>query len=82
MLKTYKIAYEIYDTDTEEVLMDNLSLKEAMEQVEVYNVCFGAEISVAIRETHRVHSDRTREQEYKATWISYFAELSAMGNLY
>lgn len=81
MIKTYKVSYEIWDTDTSEVLASNLSFEEAIEKQAEYQQFFEEGISVAIRETHKVHSERTNEQDYKVAWINYFAVLQTMGNL-
>lgn len=81
MLKSYKSTFEIWDTDTNEILVDNLSFEEAVEQSEVYQQFFGDGVSVAIRESRKVYTHVTPAQEYKTAWINYFAELQAMGNL-
>lgn len=75
-------TFEIYDEDTQEVLVDNLTFEEAAEQSAVYMEFFGAGISVLIRETVRpVRRHQTRRQEFADAWTSYLAELLAMGNL-
>ncbi len=81
MLKSYKSTFEIWDTDTEEVLVDNLSFEEAAEQSAIYQEFFGNGVSVAIRASRKTYEHKTPAQEYKAAWINYFAELQAMGNL-
>ena len=79
MLKT---TYEIWDTNTNEVLVDNLTFDQAAEQSAIYQEFFGSEsISVAIRESEGIIKHTTPAQEYKQAWISYFGELQAMGNL-
>lgn len=82
MLKNYKSTYEIWDTDTNEVLVDNLSFDEAVEQSAIYMDFFGESVSVAIREARKVYTHKTPAQEYKSAWINYFAKLQVMGNLY
>lgn len=82
MLKNYKSTYEIWDTDTNEVLVDGLSFDEAVEQSAVYMDFFGNGVSIAIRESHKIYAHKTQAQEYKSAWINYFAELQVMGNLY
>lgn len=82
MLKTYKSTFEIWDEDTNEILVDNLSFEDAAEQSLVYQQFFGNGISVVIRESSRVRTRITPEQEFKCAWIEYFAELQAMGNLH
>lgn len=76
-----KITYEIWDLDTNEVLVDNLTFAEAAEQCKTYQEFFGNGIAVAIREMREMKQHTTAEQEFKAAWINYFAELQAMGNL-
>lgn len=78
----YKATYEIWDVDTNEVLVDNLSFDEAAEQFAVYQKFFDDGVFVAVRETRHKHIHRTPAQEYKVAWINYFAELQAMGNLH
>ena len=75
-------TYEIWDVDTNEMLVDNLTFDEAAEQCEIYTKFFGEGICVAIRESVPVRKHKTYAQEYKESWINYFAELQAMGNLY
>ena len=82
MLKTYKATYEIWDVDTEEILVDNLSFEDAAEQSLVYQQFYGDGVSVLVRETSQVRTRITPEQEFKTAWISYFAELQEMGNLH
>lgn len=78
MLKT---TYEIWDTSTQEVLVDNLTFAEAAEQSAVYMSFFGDGISVAIRESRPMRQHKTYTQSYKEAWIEYFGELQLMGNL-
>lgn len=73
--------YEIWDTDTQEVLVDNLTFAEAVEQSAVYMSFFGEGISVAIRESQPIRYHKTSAQAYKEAWIEYFGELQLMGNL-
>ena len=81
MLKNYKTTYEIWDTDTNEILVDGLTFEQAAEQSAVYQEFFGNEICVAFRETAKVFSHKTTADEYKQAWIEYFGELQVMGNL-
>ena len=74
-------TYEIWDVDTNEVLVDNLTLTEAVEQSAIYMEFFGSGIAVAIRESCIVHKHKTSAQAYKEAWIEYFGELQAIGNL-
>lgn len=82
MLKQYKATYEIWDVDTEEVLVDNLSFEEAAVQSAVYQEFYGDGVFVAVRESRRTVSHNTYADEFKTAWISYFEELQAMGNLH
>ena len=77
MLRTY----EIWDVDTQEVLVDNLTLTEAVEQSAIYMEYFGNGIAVAVREAYPVRKHKTSAQAYKEAWIEYFGELQLMGNL-
>ena len=74
-------TYEIWDTDTQEVLVDGLSFEEAAEQSAVYMNFYGEGISVAIRESKPIRKHKTYAQAYKEAWIKYFGELQLMGNL-
>lgn len=79
MLRT---TYEIWDTSTNEILVDNLTFDQAAEQSAIYQEFFGSEtISVVIRESARIIKHTSPAQEYKQAWINYFGELQAMGNL-
>ena len=82
MLKTYKSTFEIWDEDTNEILVDNLSFEDAAEQSLAYQEFFGDGVSVVIRESCQTRIRITPEQEFKHAWINYFAELQAMGNLH
>lgn len=77
-----KRTYEIWDVDTQEMLVDNLTFDEAAEQCAIYMEHYGDGICVAIRESAPVCKRKTYAQEYKEAWISYFAELQAIGNLH
>lgn len=78
-----KRTYEIWDMDTEEILVDNLTFDEAAVQYKVYQDFFGNGIEVAIRETRYAKQKHTTPaQEFKFAWINYFAELQALGNLH
>ena len=76
-----KITYEIWDINTNDILVDNLSFDDAVEQSAIYQEFFGDTVCVAFRESRKVHTHKTPAQEYKQAWISYFGELQAMGNL-
>lgn len=76
-----KRTYEIWDVDTKEMLVDNLTFEEAAEQCATYMDFYGNGICVAIRESAPIRKRKTYAQEYKEAWINYFAELQAMGNL-
>ena len=76
--------YEIWDTTINEILVDNLSFEQAVEQVKTYQDLFGSStIVVALRQRqHKPTIHTTPAQQYKNAWIDYFAELQSMGNLY
>jgi hypothetical protein len=76
-----KRNYEIWDLDTEEILISNLTFAEATEQCKAYQEFFGNGIAVAIRESREIKQHITAKQEFKTAWINYFDELQAMGNL-
>ena len=78
MLRT---TYEIWDTNTNEILVDNLSFDQAAEQSAIYQDFFGNSITVAFRESQQVYSRKTSAQAYKDAWIEYFGILQEMGNL-
>lgn len=82
MLKTYKSTFEIWDEDTNEILVDNLSFEDAAEQSLAYQQFFGDGVSVVIRQSSMAHTHKSFAQEYKKIWIDYFAELQMMGNLH
>lgn len=74
-------TYEIWDINTNEILVDNLSFAQAAEQSAIYQEFFGDAVCVAFRESQRIIKHTTHAQEYKQAWIEYFGELQAMGNL-
>ena len=82
MLKTYQSTFEIWDEDTNEILVDNLSFEDAAEQSLVYQQFYGDGVSVVIRASSQVRTHITPAQEYKQAWINYFGKLQAMGNLH
>ena len=78
-----KRTYEIWDMDTEEILVDNLSFDDAAVQCKAYQDYFGNGIAVVIRETRYAQRKHTTPaQEFKSAWINYFGELQALGNLH
>ena len=82
MLKRIHIVAEIWDDNTNEMLVDNLTFEQAAEQCAVYTQFFGAGVCVVLRETTRVITHRTSAQEFKNAWTSMFEELAMLGNLY
>lgn len=74
-------AYEIWDVNTNELLVDKLTLNEAIEQSAVYMEFFGNGITVVKRESKPIRQHKTYAQAYKEAWIEYFGELQLMGNL-
>lgn len=74
-------AYEIWDVNANELLVDKLTFQEAAEQSAVYREFFGNGIAVIKREDKAVRQRKTSAQEYKEAWIEYFGELQLMGNL-
>ena len=76
-------TYEIWDLDTEEILVDNLTFDEAAVQCKAYQDFYGNGIAVVAREMRCAQKKHTTPaQEFKAAWISYFGELQALGNLH
>lgn len=76
-----KTTYEIWDEDTDEILVDNLSFDDAAEQFLAYQQFFGDGVSVIIRTSSRVRTRTTPAQEFKQAWFELMDELQAMGNL-
>ena len=75
-------TYEIHDSITCDILVDNLTFDELAEQFLTYLEFFGEHIMACCRECADVRPVRlSRPKEYKSAWINYFAELQAMGNL-
>lgn len=74
--------FEIRDAYTNEVLVDKLSPKEAIDTFELYQDFFGKN-SVIMTHSHNIERAPhiSREQEYKNEFVEYFAELQLMGNL-
>ena len=76
-----KITFEIWDENTNEILVDGLTFGQAAEQCKIYQEFFGRAIAVVIRETSKVHNRFNVANEYKTEYINYFAQLQQMGNL-
>jgi hypothetical protein len=81
MLKINQITYEIWDENTNEVLVDGLTFEEAAEQCAIYQEFFGDGVIVAFRESAKVINIITREEEYKRAHLDYIEDLYAMGNI-
>ena len=81
MLKINKITYEIWDQNTNEILVDGLTFEDAAEQCAIYQEFFGNGIVVAFRESAKVINITTRKEEYKCAHFDYIEELYAMGNI-
>lgn len=76
-------TYEIHDSVTRDILVDNLTFEELAVQFSTYLEFFGEKIIACYREHAEARPVRiSREQEYKSAWINYFGELQAMGNLH
>lgn len=75
-------VFEIRDAYTNEVLVDKLSPKEAIETFELYQNYFGVH-SVIMTHSHEFERSPyiSRDQEYKNEFITYFAVLQLIGNL-
>lgn len=82
MLTVSKTTYEIWDEDTDEILIDNLSFDDAAEQFLAYQQFFGDGVSVIIRTSCQARTRTTPRQEFKQAWFELMDELQAIGNLY
>ena len=75
-------VYEIWNEQTQEVLVDNLSFEEMAEQFAAYQEFFGECIVGIVRNVHTtIKRAFNAEHEYKQYHIDYFAQLQKMGNL-
>ena len=75
-------TYEIHDSITRDILVDNLTFEELAEQFATYLEYFGEQITACYREYEETKTiPMSRSQQYKSAWINYFDELQAMGNL-
>lgn len=75
-------VFEIRDAYTFEVLVDNLTLEEALDTLNVYEEFFGNDsVIVTCAKAPRRRPHISMAQEYKQEYIDYFAELQLMGNL-
>ena len=75
-------TYEIWNVDTHEVLVDNLTFDEVAEQFPAYQQFYNVPIIACYQE----HNDApkhtiTRAEEYRNTWMHYLGELYSMGNI-
>ena len=78
----YQTTYEIWDVNTNEILVDNLDFADMAEQFAVYQNFYGPEAVIPCSRTYnRTTKFNTYAQEYKDAWIRYFGELQEMGNL-
>ena len=77
-----KITYEIWDSTTQELLVDGLARTQAIEQLAIYQEYFGDGVTIAMREHHIAPNHHTTDaQAYKQAFVDYFAQLQAMGNI-
>ena len=75
-------TYEIHDSLTHDILVDNLTFEELAEQFATYLDYFGEQITACYREhKNTITMPMSRSKQYKSAWIGYFGELQAMGNL-
>ena len=75
-------TYEIHDSVTNEILVNNLTFEELAEQFATYLEFFGEQIIACYREvTDTRPAYVSKSREYKSAWIKYWGELQAMGNL-
>ena len=81
MSKIYSKTYEIYESESGVLLVDNLTFEEAAEQSAVYAEFFEAEVYVVAREWVGHTSHTTIAQQFKSAFINYFGELQQLGNL-
>ena len=75
------MSFEIWNENTNEILVDGLTFAEAAEQCKIYQDFDGGAISVAFRETDKARNHSNMAHEYKIEYINYFAQLQQMGNL-
>lgn len=75
-------TYEIHDSITRDILVDNLTFDQLAEQFATYLDYFGEQITACYREHAETRAiPVSRSKQYKSAWINYFGELQAMGNL-
>ena len=75
-------TYEIHDSLTHDILVDNLSFDELAEQFLSYLEFYGNRIVACYREYAKPQTQHiSRAKEYKYAYINYFGELQTMGNL-
>lgn len=81
LTKINQTTYEIWDENTNEILVDGLTFEDAAEQCVTYQEFFGTNVVVVLRESNKIIKHTTEAQEFKKAWINYFDEIRAMGNL-
>lgn len=81
MLKVNQITYEIWDANTNEVLVDNLTFEDAAEWCKTYSDFFGIETMVVEVYSKKIIKHTTAAQQYKNAYTDYMETLFEMGNI-
>lgn len=78
MMKFNHVSYEIWDLESHEVLVDNLTFDDAAEYCQAYEDFFGAPVMVVAVDNVVIIDDVTIAQQYKNAYMEAIYE---MGNV-
>ena len=80
MLKINKVTYEIWDVNSYEVLVDNLTFEDAAEQCKIYADFYRTEVMVVAVDNVKIIDFTTAAKQYKSAYIDYLGTILQMGN--
>lgn len=80
MLKVNKVTYEIWDANSYEVLVDNLTFDDAAEQCKIYADFYATEVMVVATYNTKIIDFTSKAKQYKSAYMDYINILFNMEN--
>lgn len=80
MLKINQTTYEIWDANSYDVLVDNLTFDDAAEQCKIYADFYGTEVMVIAIHNKKIINFTTSAQQYKSAYLDYMNILFCLEN--
>ena len=75
MLKVNQTTYEIWDANSYEVLVDNLTFDDAAEQCKIYADFYDVEVMVIAIHNKKIINFTTKAKQYKSAYLDYIFSL-------